>query len=124
MHTIKSLLYSYADWKEIFRKDPILEIEKHDQGFYYFGANHSRDPQNDQYSRLRNYWERFLEKTVDKDRVVFIEGGLRGTRKSEEEAIHKGAEADLVTLWASRLNISLFCPEPKTITLSIKCLVP
>lgn len=113
MKKIYSLLYSYADWNKIARHNPTLEIIKDDQIFYYFGANHSHDPQDEQYPRLRKYWEDFLQKTKSNKRVFLVEGGVRAVRANEEEAIRKGSEGDLVTLWASKLETPIFCPEPK-----------
>lgn len=53
---------------------PSFEIEKHNQILFYFGANHSRDPQNGQYSELKKYWDEFLRKTNGKNSIVLIEG--------------------------------------------------
>lgn len=113
---IKSLLHSYADWQTIGnKKQPYhIEIRKGDQFLYYFGSNHSRDPQNFQYPELKKYWQDFLEKTHSKNSIFLGEGGIRKISKDENMAIHKDAEGGLVTLLAHQAQISIESPEPNS----------
>lgn len=88
-----------------------FEIEKENQSLFYFGANHSHDPKNKQYPILRDYWNRFLETTEGKNRIVLVEGSLRPLENDEEAAIKRGSEGSLVTLWAHQKNIITACPD-------------
>ena len=88
-----------------------FEIKKKGQFLFYFGANHSHDPKNKQYSVLRQFWKKFL-KIRGAEKLVVVEGRLREIRKSEKIAIESGAEGSLVTIWAHKVNISVVCPEP------------
>lgn len=111
---IKSLLYSYADWQTIGNKEQSyhIEIQKGDQFLYYFGSNHSRDPQNFQYPELKKYWQDFLEKTHSKNSIFLGEGGIRKISEDENMAIRKDAEGGLVTLFAHQAEIPIESPEP------------
>ncbi|MDO8590139.1 MAG: hypothetical protein Q7R69_02605 [bacterium] len=79
---------------------------------FYFGANHSHDPNNHQYPILREYWEKFLKTTEGKEKIVLIEGGSRSIEKDDETAIRHGSEAGLITLLAHNLNILVVSPDP------------
>lgn len=89
----------------------MFEIENDKQSLFYFGANHSRDPQNVQYPILKKYWEEFMQSTEGRSRIVLIEGGLRQVASSESEAIKKGAEADFATFLAHKAGIPVDCPD-------------
>lgn len=94
-----------------------LEIENDHQSLFYFGANHSRDPNNHQYPILRKYWRDFLDKTEGRDRIVLVEGILRIVGSKEEESIQNGSEGNVVTMWARDANIPIACPEPNVLEL-------
>jgi len=109
---IESFLYSYDDWKSVAKKWPYcFEIEEKGQLLYYFGANHSHDPSNEQFPILREFWGKFLEKTDSKNAVVFVEGGLRKASKDEEMTIRDNGEGGLITWLANNSKISTHCPE-------------
>ena len=97
------------------RSPYMLEIKKGDQALFYFGANHSRDPDNHQYPILRDYWQKFLLETEGQDRIVLVEGILRIVGTREERSIKDGSEGNLVTMWARDLSILVACPEPDNI---------
>jgi hypothetical protein len=87
------------------------EFKNERQVLFYFGANHSRNPADPQYSMLREYWAQFLAATEGKERIVLIEGGLRPVPENEEIAITSGSEGSLVTFLAHQANISVACPD-------------
>ncbi len=111
----KNLLLSRDKYAEVSKKygpSPFtLEIENNGQILFYFGANHSRDPENHQYPTLREYWKKFLEKAIEKDKVVLVEGRLRPVATSETEAIERSSEGGWVTYFAHRENIPVVCPD-------------
>lgn len=114
MEQIKALMHSYADWQTVGnKKQPYhIELQKGNQYFYYFGANHSRDPQNFQYPELKKYWQEFLEKTHSTNIIVLVEGGIRKVRENENEAIQKDSEAGLITFLATQAGVHSDSPEP------------
>ncbi len=101
-------------YEELSRGKPVpycFEIKKRNQVLFYFGANHSHDPKDKQYSILRKFWKTFL-KTRSTKKLVVIEGNLRKVHANEKAAIESGAEGSVVTLWAHHANIPIICPEP------------
>lgn len=111
----KSLLLpreKYDEASKIKGKLPTFEIEKNRQVLFYFGANHSPDHNNEQYPKLRDYWQKFLDKTKGKNSIVLVEGWKRPVLKTEEEAIKNGGEGTFITLLADKEGIPTECPEP------------
>ncbi|HEY4516050.1 MAG TPA: hypothetical protein VJH67_02590 [Candidatus Paceibacterota bacterium] len=110
-----SLLLPREQYREVHKKHGrapfMFEIENYKQLLFYFGANHSRDPNDSQYSVLRKYWNKFLKSTEDRDRIVLVEGGLRRPANNEEKAIKEDSEAGLVTFFAHQANIPVDCPD-------------
>ena len=90
-----------------------FEINNDKQRLFYFGANHSLDPDNSQYLALRKYWEQFLKMT-GRNRLVLVEGTLRGLAKDEETAIKSGAEGNFITLLAHQAGVPVACPDIST----------
>ncbi|MDO8565391.1 MAG: hypothetical protein Q7R67_02115 [bacterium] len=113
---IKDLLLpreKYAEVSQKYGSSPFtFEIEKPGQVLFYFGANHSKDPNNHQYPILREYWARFLKTAEGWEKVVLVEGGLRRMEESEELAITRGTEASLVTFLANKVGIPVISPDP------------
>ena len=102
----------YAEMSKQYGQNPFtFEIEKDRQVMFYFGANHSHDPNNHQYLKLRNYWNKFLE-TGNKDKVVLVEIELRNHNyQDEQSAIKAGSEGDFITFLATKEKIPVACPD-------------
>jgi len=112
---IENLMYSYGDWNKVARgkgQNYCFEIEKKNQSLFYFGANHSRDINDPQYEKLQAYWQKFFEKTKEKNSIVLVEGGARQIHENEELAVRRDSEAGLITLLASKAGITTYSPEP------------
>jgi hypothetical protein len=110
---IESLLYSHDDWKNVAKKWPYcFEIDKNRQFLFYFGSNHSHDPNNEQFPILKEFWKKFLESTSGKNAIVFVESGLRKVSENEEATIKQNSEGGLITFLANDANIPTYCPEP------------
>jgi hypothetical protein len=90
----------------------VFTVNKDNKSLYYFGEVHSYDPKDDQWARLKDFWNEFLEKTKGGQRMVFTEGGVRPVENTEEEAIVKWGGMGLVTFLAAQENIKVFSPEP------------
>lgn len=90
---------------------------------FYFGANHSCQPDNEQYPLLRKLWFEFLERTGGLNCVVLIEGSLRGSYQNEDDAImHGGGEGGLITYLAGKAKINVMCPEPNSLYMGTELL--
>ena len=110
---IEKHLMSFDDYNKVEHPTPYqYTIEKGNQVLYYFGAHHTNDPKHKQYEMIREFWEKFLDKTQGKNSIVFVEGGERQVYSSELEAIANGGEPNFITYLASKENIPTFSPEP------------
>ncbi len=91
-------------------------VSKEDQYLFYFGANHSCDPQNMQYPVLKKFWDQFVNQmqAQKKECVVLVEGSLRGGPfvSEEDSIINGGGEGGLITFLANKHMIGIECPEP------------
>ena len=87
-----------------------FEVINDTQSLFYFGANHSRDVNNPQYSALKDYWNKFVEGTKGKERIIFVEGGLRKLEESENSAITKYSEGGYITFLANG-NTPIISPD-------------
>lgn len=72
----------------------------------YFGARHSNDPTDKQFSEIEAQWERL------KPEIAFNEGGHPPTEHTLEEAIKKHGEPGLVRFLASRDGIPVESIDP------------
>mgnify|MGYP001390816190 CR=1 FL=1 len=88
-----------------------FEIKTPKQVLFYFGANHSRNPQNLQYKALRNYWNKFLKITQKENDIVLIEGTIRPIINNLNEAIKSGSEGNFITTLAFKENIPVVCAD-------------
>lgn len=102
----------YAEAEKNYGRGPTMfEIKNDKQVLFYFGANHSRNPADPQYPALKEYWNKFLEATKDKEKIVLIEGRLRPLIEGEEKAITNGSEGSFITLLAHRAGVPIACPD-------------
>lgn len=102
----------YAEVEQRYGRGPTtFEITNDKQVLFYFGANHSRNPADPQYTALKKYWNRFLEAAKGKDKIVLVEGRLRLLIEDEEKAIANGSEGSFITLLAHRVGIPIVCPD-------------
>lgn len=102
----------YAEAERNYGRGPsMFEITNDKQVLFYFGANHSRNPTDPQYPALREYWNRFLETTKDKEKIVLVEGRLRQLIEDEEKTITNSSEGGFITLLAHKAGVPLACPD-------------
>lgn len=109
------LLLSWDDYnKQDFSRIPYLySIQKANQLFQYFGAQHKFTPDHPQFKQLKECWNEFLTETNSKNNVVMLEGDLREVAANEHDAIViQGGEGGLITYLASKTSCEIICPEP------------
>ena len=87
-------------------------INNNKQVLYYFGEEHSFDPNHKQWVEFNKFWHDFTAETVNKKRVVFVEAGLPTPMQSETEAIKDAGGTGLVVYLANKFKIEVFNPEP------------
>ena len=80
---------------------------------FYFGANHSADPNNYQYPILKKEWEEFIKDKPKDKCIVFVEGGQRYIpAESLEQAVLEGSEGSFIFYLAFNDGVHVECPEP------------
>jgi|GEM_PF-1039900 len=112
---IYDLLHLSSEWSKIARGKRGFyryKITRKNQVAYFFGTNHSRDPHDEQYSQLKEFWSEFVQESTGKSPVVIMEGGVRRVHSSEEEAIHRDSEGGMIAYLAHPLGITLQSAEP------------
>ncbi len=111
-----SLLLSDEEYQDIFEKGHdspyTFEVFGDGKAIFYFGAEHSRDPENPQWSKLESYWNKFVSETNGK-RIVFLEGpgGFKVDGLARNEIIEKFGESGLLMSFAGLENISFIWPD-------------
>lgn len=91
-----------------------FEIEGKNQRLFYFGANHSHDPNNEQYPVLEEKWDQFVKQIDPKKTLVVTEGGRRKLDvSSSKESILSGSEGGFIAYLASKHKIVHECFEIK-----------
>lgn len=103
---------TYEEYAHTQHQTPYLfSLKKNNQHIYYFGANHSRDPNDIQFPMLEQFWQNFLDVTGGKNCAVLVEGALRTIGTTKEACADE--EGCLITFLASEKDIPVFCPEPR-----------
>ena len=117
-------IMSYEEYATIKHGRPYMyTLLKQDQALFYFGANHSCDPENEQYQFFDYFWGEFLQCTNGENSVVLIEGSLRGLHENKHDAITKGGgEGGLLQFLAGQHKITAICPEPDELVVSERLL--
>ncbi len=110
---IEKHLMTWEEYEKTFHPTPYsFVVSKAGRCIYYFGARHSCDPKDPQFPLIKKFWKEFLKTTEGKDRMVFVEGGVRPMSRSANEAIARGGEPDFITYAATKEGIKIISPEP------------
>ncbi len=105
-------IMSYEKYKALKHEVPYLfKLIKPQQCLFYFGANHSHDPENEQFLKLTEFWNEFLHQSSGKNCIVVLEGGTRPVHKTKDQAIIKDSEAGYATFLAQQASIPCISPE-------------
>lgn len=104
----------YSEVAQSYGSSPFtFEIQNEKQSLFYFGANHSHDPNNHQYPLLKDYWKKFLDTAGDTEKLILVEDSKRPISNDEITAITKGAEGDLIAFLGHRQGIQHVSPDLK-----------
>ncbi|MFZ5954722.1 MAG: hypothetical protein ACOYT8_06530 [Candidatus Dependentiae bacterium] len=119
-------ILTYEQYLKLKHPLPYEYSMEHNQNYlFYFGSNHSRDPHDAQYQKLKVFWEDFLKKTQSQNCIVLVEDRLRNLHNSltTEQAIRgAGSVGGFITFLAQQNNIPVACPEPTNTLLFQKLL--
>lgn len=87
-------------------------LKKDSQTFYCFGAQHTYEPNDEQINAVESLWREFLSISKDQKKVVLIEGGLRPSFISKEEAILNDGETGFLSWLAEKEHVPAMTAEP------------
>ena len=90
----------------------VFSLNSGKQFLFYFGCEHTRDSQNEQFSRIESFWSDFLNKTNKQNCLVFIESvPLPKITEGQEEIIKEYGERGFMVWLAEKEKIPLHHPE-------------
>lgn len=89
-----------------------FKIKKGNQWLYYFGANHTYDPSDQQFEMLKKLWNEFLTDSFENSKIALMEGGVRKINTFEKKAILEDGEAGLLSYLANKEGVKIDSPEP------------
>lgn len=113
MKNIEPLIMTSQEYRKLSIRSPYkYVINSGDQFLYYFGDNHSSDPDDSQYNELFKFWKEFVIKTEGRQRIVFIEGGLTPISNTLKEAIRKNSTAGCITYLAKESDMGVSDSKP------------
>jgi hypothetical protein len=100
-------LRTWKDDQNHSHKNPyILELNSHPGGLFYFGAVHTIDLDNPQFTMIEQHWNQF------KPDLALSEGGLWPVEATRGNSIKKYGEQGLLMYLANRDNIPVKCIDP------------
>lgn len=110
-------IMSFDAYRETEHETPyVFELKDGKRELAYFGAEHSVDPENPMFGRLREKLEAFTAEHPE-DGVIFIEADIRSSDiegLTEEEVIRKkNGESGFTRLLGDRAGVPVECPEPE-----------
>ena len=101
-------LISYADWPKV--RHPAFTLDLAGTAgrghLYYFGAQHSTDPQAAQFAEIEAAWNKL------KPTLAFYEGPNRPLAATREETIRQAGESGFVRFLATRDGVPFQTLEP------------
>jgi hypothetical protein len=103
-------LIRYSDFKESPDENYLLKLDyKKGGALLYFGAQHSADPKDEQFSEIKKAYLDF------KPGIVFYEGSSCSVGKNEEETIRRFSEPGFIRFLALKDSIPAESLEPDRI---------
>ncbi len=109
-------LLSYNEYNKLGKFNLPLTLVLRSRGgeaLYYFGEEHSYDPNHKQWDVQRDFFKSFAKETSDRKRVIFTEGGCLDCESTEADSIKKYSGMGLAVFLAKKEGIEVYSPEPK-----------
>lgn len=111
---IELLLLSWEESnKKKFSTPYIFQINKDGQDLVYFGAEHSNDPNNEQFRLMEKLWNEILHKHSRENIISIFEGsGVFKINLSKEESILRFGESGFIAYLGNKSGVQVFGFEP------------
>ena len=112
----KNLLMTFEEYSRIKHETPYFYyLNYNDQLLYYFGSNHSHDPNHQQFRLLKEKWDKFIDKTKGIKILVILETHKIPKRENTlEESIIKYGESGALAYLAYESKSLIIAAEPET----------
>ena len=78
---------------------------------YFFGAQHTNNPDDDQFVKIKQTWDEFIEVTGSR-KIIFVEGNTRELPEDYDESIKMYGETGAVYWLAKQANLEVVRLEP------------
>lgn len=106
---------SYEEYSKIEHDTPYFYTYKtKNQLLYYFGCNHSHDPNHPQFSLLKEKWNEFIDDTKKIKNIVMVEScGISNDKLTLEKSIMKYGEVGAGIFLANESDSLIVFGEPK-----------
>ena len=106
---------SYDKYSKIKHKTPYFYVYKSkNQLLYYFGSNHSHDPNHPQFNLLKEKWSEFISNTKKTKRAVIVEACEMSNKElTLETSIIKRGEVGAGAYLSNKSESLLAFGEPK-----------
>lgn len=107
------LLMTAREYNETRHKTPyVFSSNKDNQFLFYFGCKHTRDPRDEQFEEIKNFWSEFLTKTKKHNCVVLIESNPLPTIIGEQDGVIKEfGERGFMVWLAEKEKVPFYHPE-------------
>lgn len=106
---------SYDEYSKINHEIPYFYIHRSkNQSIYYFGSNHSHDPNHPQFNLLKEKWNEFIDKSKKSERTIIVEAKENSNKETTfEKSIIKHGEVGAGCYLANESKLLLTFGEPK-----------
>jgi len=106
---------SFEEYSKIKHETPYFYIVRsNEQILYYFGTQHSIDPNHPQFNLLKQKWNEFLNEAKAKKTLVLVERNIKDDKQNTlEESISKYGESGAGMYFAFENSSEFKNPEPK-----------
>jgi hypothetical protein len=107
-------LMSYDEYVRLGKHEMpyVVRINSAEKSLFYFGEEHSFNPNHKQWEVLKDSWKEFIASSDRNNLLALTEGGVRPVASTEEEAILKYGGMGLVSFLADKEGIKVESPEP------------
>ena len=109
----QNLLMTTEEYNKTRHKTPyVFSLSSGKRFLFYFGCEHTRNPQNEQFGRIESFWSDFLNKTNKQNCLVLIESvPLPKITGEREEIIKEYGERGFMVWLAEKEKIPPHYPE-------------
>ncbi len=100
--------YGKQDYKVPF----VFNLRNQSVGLFYYGTEHSQDPNNSKFSDIESSLKKFIESYSSSSVHVAVETSIPQEIFDRDDTIRKHKESGFLVFLAKKYGVDVFCPEP------------